>query len=84
MREAGARVVGGEGKEGGAIGGKRGDAVEEGNGRGGDGQGPTHIYVSDRFEPYVTQNLTERYVWLPLTWDAKGAAVVDWHDEWQL
>ena len=49
----------------------------------GDPAAPTHIYVSDRFEPYVAQNLTGRYVWLPLTWQA-GKANVAWHDEWQL
>eukprot|EP01051_Picozoa_sp_SAG22_P012206 SAG22_NODE_1247_length_5014_cov_14.420142_1_plen_434_part_00 len=53
---------------------------------------PTHIYVSDRFEPYIAENTTGRYVWLPLTWDGGGAEGpgagaqprVEWHDWWQL
>lgn len=59
---------------------------------GGGGGGPTHIYVSDRFEPYITENRTGTYVWLPLTWEGEGAGssgggaqpVVEWHDEWRL
>ena len=58
------------------------------------GKTPTHIYVSDRFEPYIAENTTGRYVWLPLTWhnnDPAAAMVgqgpqpqVEWHEEWQL
>ena len=42
------------------------------------------IYVADRFEPYVDQKISPRYVWLPITNISKTALTVNWHDEWRL
>eukprot|EP01046_Picozoa_sp_COSAG06_P008647 COSAG06_NODE_439_length_15765_cov_69.583812_11_plen_88_part_00 len=36
-------------------------------------------------EPYIAENQTGRYVWLPITWgEGDGKPRVVWHDEWQL
>jgi len=51
---------------------------------GGGIEGLRWIYIADRFEPYITQNTTGRYVWLPMTTGAGGKLSVEWHDEWQL
>ena len=42
------------------------------------------IYIADRFEPYVTQNLTGRYVWLPVERLPTGGVKVRWQDSWTL
>ena len=43
------------------------------------------VYVADQFEPYITQNTTGRYVWLPIEQDpVSGKLVVNWYDEWTL
>ena len=39
------------------------------------------VYIADRFEPYIAQNQTGRYVWLPLRVTASGVRV-QWSDEW--
>ena len=42
------------------------------------------IYVADRFEPYVHEKVSPRYVWLPITNITKTGITVNWHDEWRL
>ena len=43
-----------------------------------------YIYIADRFEPYIAQNQTGRYVWLPLKVAAGGRVHVNWESEWVL
>ena len=51
----------------------------------------SYVYVADRFEPYVQQKVSPRYVWLPLavkknaSKPVSGSTLgVQWRDEWAL
>jgi hypothetical protein len=42
------------------------------------------VYIADRFEPYVDQKVSPRYVWLPITDISANSLTVRWHDSWSL
>ena len=43
---------------------------------------PRHVYIADRFEPYISEKVDPRYVWLPLGVNANGSLSVQWSDAW--
>ena len=47
------------------------------------GEADRFVYITDQFEPYITQNQTGRYAWLPMTITA-GSVDVSWKDVWQM
>ena len=43
---------------------------------------PRHVYIADRFEPYISEKVDPRYVWLPLGVNMNGSLSVQWIDAW--